>query len=318
MKRRVARWVFAGLVVWGGVLSLGGVSGCSNSFTGTTIDPMLLEVWDENADQLRAEQAKRAAAKRVERIAAKQAAAREKEIARKKREKEEEERRKNEPPPLQIDSNKVAQMQRQALNAQGDSTDSFIQRQNRVTHWMDEFHAMWYCRMDNAVRLVDTKWLKKDGQPYDYELSTFYLRVLSRVGGRSQDDAFDFKVRFSGDVALPGLEDKLHLVLNNVARDTLPGQDPLDQERQASVGVRTMWRSIRNSELSLGGGLRWRSNVPVVYGELDWRWHKDIMGGKRCMGSWTGDGTTISWGESSVWIPVDSGSVMTALANGSV
>jgi len=273
MRRKWTAWRrLGGIHLLLGLWLIAG-SGCQEHSTGRTIDPMFLEVWDENAETLKAERDAEVARIRKE-IAA------EKELARIKKKQMEAEKRKNEPPSLQIDSNKVHRMQMAVLEDQQEHAEAVIQKENSFTHWLDGFHQMWYCRLDNTVRRMDTMWLKQDGQPYDYELSTFYLRILSRVGGRSDDDTYDFKVRFSGDVALPGLENKLHLVLDNVARDALPGQDPLDQERQASVGVRTMWRTVLNSELSLGGGLRWRSNVPVVYGELDWRWHKDIKGGK--------------------------------------
>jgi len=230
---------------------------------------MLLEVWDENINQLRAEREAEAA----------QAAA-DKQLAHEKKLQAEAEKLKNEPPPLYVDSNTVRRLQQEAIKEQHMCAPDTISKQNNFTDWLDEFHQLWYCRMDNAVRRVDTMWLKDDGRPYDYELSTFYLRLLGRVGGRSNDGTEDFKVRFSGDIALPGLENKLHLVLNNSVRDSLPGADPLTQQSEATLGVRTMWRQLRHSQFSLGGGLKWRSSVPVVYGELDWQYKRDLAGGE--------------------------------------
>jgi len=290
---------------WGGIILLTGVwliagSGCREHSTGSTIDPMLLEVWDGDSETLKTARDAAAAQARKEAVAAKKKADAEKELARLKKKQLEDEKRKNEPPPLQVDSNKVHQMQMAALQDQQEYDQAVIQKDNSFTHWLDGFHQMWYCRLDNAVRLVDTKWLREDGEPYNYELSTFYIRALARVGGRSNDNEYDFKLRVSGDIALPGLEDKLHLVLNNVARDALPGEDPLEQKSQASIGVKTAWRSVRNSELSLGSGLRWRSSAPVLYLELDWRWQKDFLGGRFSLdprGFWFSDdglGQTIS------------------------
>lgn len=183
-------------------------------------------------------------------------------------------------PYLQLDPTKIHCLQRQEIAAQSECDTAGPRRQNRFTRWLDGFHERMFCRMDNAVRRVDTMWLREDAvAPYGYELSTFKLRTLTRVGGRGNEKDYEVKVRFSGDVALPGLERKLHLIFDNAGRDSLPGTDPLKQEADTRLGIRTMWRSIRNSELSLGSGLRWRSSSPVVYLDLDWRWKRDVQGG---------------------------------------
>ncbi len=72
--------------------------------------------------------------------------------------------------------------------------------------------------MDNAVRSIDTRWLKED-TPYDAELSTFKLALHTRAGGRSSKKDFDLKARVRADVALPGLENKLHLLFESASHD---------------------------------------------------------------------------------------------------
>ncbi len=179
---------------------------------------------------------------------------------------------------LKLDPRKVLALQMQALNAQSDKEGALIQRQNRATRWLDNFHRCWYCRMDNAVRRVDTQFLTEDAR-YDPELSTFKLKLMTRMGGKSSEGDFDMKVRFRADVALPGLEKRLHLFLDNAGRDSLPGQDPMKQESDTRLGVRAALKTMKDSELSLGGGLRWREAHPVAYTALDWMWDWKLDGG---------------------------------------
>lgn len=206
---------------------------------------------------------------------------------------------------LMLDPEKVLELQMQAIDAQADLAGTegiFIGPRSRFARRTDEFHKRWYCRMDNAVRRVDTMWLTEEIQPYDYELSTFKLKTLARVGGRGNDKEYEVKVRFSADVALPGLEKKLHLFVDNAGRDTLPGKDPMEKEADTRLGARAI-QPLRLSELDLGGGLRWRNSGPVVFADLDWRWKWDLKGGKLRLtprGFWYSDEgfgqtTTLAW-----------------------
>ncbi|MGD9782858.1 MAG: hypothetical protein AB7V14_12030 [Kiritimatiellia bacterium] len=176
---------------------------------------------------------------------------------------------------LKLDPSDVLALQMRAIREQQQDENAFIQRRNRATCWMDDAHAKAYCWMDNAVRKVDVKWLAED-DPYNPELSTFKLRTLARVGGRGNEQDSEILVRFRADVALPGLEKKLHLYVDNAGRDSLPGADPMKQESDTRLGVRTVVRMIKNTELNLGGGLRWRDSNPVVYTALEWPWTREM------------------------------------------
>jgi hypothetical protein len=88
---------------------------------------------------------------------------------------------------------------------------------------------------DNAVRWLDTMWLAEDA-PYDNELSTLKLRTVARVGGRRSEGTADFKVRVRVDMALPGLERKLRLFVDNSDLDALPGADPLKEKTTPASG----------------------------------------------------------------------------------
>ena len=172
----------------------------------------------------------------------------------------------------------VQTLQTQSLHAQQGQDATSVRRQNGFTRWLDKSHQRLYRRMDNAVRWLDTKWLAEDA-PYENELSTFNLRTIARVGGRSSEGEGDFKVRFRADVALPGLERKLRLIVDNSDLDALPGADPLKQQNDTRIGARVLLRPAKDSELDAGGGLKGRHSRPVGYVDLEWRWERKLGDG---------------------------------------
>lgn len=172
----------------------------------------------------------------------------------------------------------VQWLQMESLYAQQGQDSISVRRQNGFTMWLDKTHQQWYCRMDNAVRWLDTMWLAED-EPYENELSTMNLRTIARVGGRRSEGEADFKVRVRVDMALPGLERKLRLIVDNSDPVALPGADPLKQKTSTRIGARVLLRPVRDSKLSAGGGLKWRSSNPVGYVDVDWRWEHRLANG---------------------------------------
>ena len=205
-------------------------------------------------------------------------------------------------PKLKLPPERVLKLQLRELKEQNEPHDVGPRHVNGFTRRLDAYHRRLYCLMDNAVRTVDLKWLAED-KPYEPELSTFRLRLYSRYGGRSSDKTSDFKIRFRGDMALPGLERKLHLVLDNAGRDSLPGTDPMKKESDPRLGLTAMFKGLDGGDLSVGGGLRWRAARPVAYLSLDWRWERPLGAGKFCLDPrafyYTDDGlgqqTVVTW-----------------------
>ena len=170
---------------------------------------------------------------------------------------------------LKLDPSKVLALQMQALDVQRAEDEAAIHPCNCFTKWLDGVHEHLYRGLDNAVRWLDTKWAAAD-TPYEYQLSHFKLNALARVGGRSSDSDFEYKLRFRGDLALPGLERRLHLTLDTDANEDLPGADPLKRPENKRLGLRAMLKELKNSELNLGGGLKWRDSRVVTYTSLEW------------------------------------------------
>lgn len=176
---------------------------------------------------------------------------------------------------LKIDDSRVRMLQLQTLREQEGLDAAGDRSQNGFTRRLDEFHQRWYCRMDNAVRRADTMWLS-ESMIYDYELSTFALRTLTRIGGRSNKREFECKVRFRADAALPGLEKQMRLFVDNAGRNALPGADSLKQEDDTRLGLRAMWETFLHNQLDLSAGLRFSSSKPVVFADLEWEMKRDL------------------------------------------
>lgn len=196
----------------------------------------------------------------------------------------------------------VQTLQVESLYDQQGQDTTAVRHQNGFTRWLDQTHQLWFCRLDNAVRWLDRKWLAED-EPYDHELSTLNLRTIARIGGRRSEEEADFKVRVRVDMALPGLERKLRLFIDNSDLDKLPGADPLKQKTSTRIGARVLLQPVRDSKLSAGGGLKWRHSKPVGYADVDWRWERRLAAGNLSLtprgyyftdNGW-GQMTTVAW-----------------------
>ena len=183
-----------------------------------------------------------------------------------------------EPAPLTPDPTKVLTLQLQQISEQHEGQTALDRHSNRFTRWLDCIHQRTFCCMDNLIRRADTMWLS-ERMMYDYQLSTFALRTETRYGGRSNKKEFESKVRFRVDAALPGLEERLRLFLDNSGRNELPGSDSLKQEDDTRLGIKTVWDTYFHNQLDLSTGLRFSDSKPVVFADLEWEW-------KREMGRW--------------------------------
>ncbi len=173
-----------------------------------------------------------------------------------------------------LDPDAVLAAQRQALEGQQadyDGVDPW--GETRFTRWLDRTHEALFCRLDNAVRRLDTMWLP-EGADYDYKVSTFRVRFLTRVGGRGIEGDYNVKVRVNTRLALPGLQRELYLFVDNTGRDDLPGSDPLQQESDTRIGLRSVREFARQIKVDIDGGFRFRSSRPVFYAEtrLNKKW----------------------------------------------
>jgi hypothetical protein len=114
---------------------------------------------------------------------------------------------------------------------------------------------------------------------YEHELSSFVLSLSGRAGGRSNKRDYDSKVRFRASIALPSIEDRFRLVVDNLGRDDLPGTDPMLREDEFRLGVSSSWKSFFGNRWDIGGGIRFHRFNPIGYVDLTWDWSADWANG---------------------------------------
>ena len=82
------------------------------------------------------------------------------------------------------------------------------------------------------------------------------------------------------DTALPGLEQRFHLVFDNHGRDTLPGRDPMARESDWRIGLMGGWNVLRHAKFDLDGGIRLRSLKAVGYADAAVKWNFPLATGQ--------------------------------------
>jgi hypothetical protein len=180
---------------------------------------------------------------------------------------------------IDLDTDRIRAEQSRVLREQDAAPDEALYAStNAFTEDMDLWHARAFRMLDNSVRTLDL-WGAADDAGYSPEISTFVLALLARAGGRGDDGDFDAKARFGADLALPGLEHRLHLFVDNMGRDELPGADMMKRDDNVRVGIHALHDSIWAERVDFGGGLRLRHGKPVGYVDIAWDWSRPIAEG---------------------------------------
>jgi hypothetical protein len=152
--------------------------------------------------------------------------------------------------------------------------DALYTGDNGFTETIDRWHANAFRWLDDAIRAIDLRFASS-GTAYEHGISSYSVSFLGRVGGRGHDGKSGAKARFRAALALPGLERRVHLVVDNAGRDELPDDDPMNRESDLRVGIQSAWKS----RWKLGGGARWRHSRPVGYVDLERPWSHALAGG---------------------------------------
>ena len=158
-----------------------------------------------------------------------------------------------------VEDARAAQQEALAEQAKGGEEALVGPREEGAWAWLDEIHDETYRLLDNLVRTLDLSWTR-EGDEYEADLSSFAFGGMMRAGGRGKQKDFTAKVRFRMDAALPGLQRRFHLILDNAGRDNLPGSDPMEKENDLRVGIKSVWETWVGADFDLGGGT-WKWEV---------------------------------------------------------
>ncbi len=94
--------------------------------------------------------------------------------------------------------------------------------------------------------------------------SVFELGLSVQFNDNAQE--FKFTPSFAARLALPNTEKRLHIVIDNLNPEALPGSDATEREGDFGVGLRGYLVNTPVSSLHLGGGVKFRGGAPVGYG----------------------------------------------------
>ena len=174
---------------------------------------------------------------------------------------------------LDLDDIRAAQTAALAEQARDDDSAWFAPDAFAFLPYLDTIHDRTFILLDNLIRILDLFWAIP-GVDYHAELSSLSLTPMFRVGGRGDDGDFELKLKLRADTALPGLERRFHLIVDNAGRNTLPGTDPMTRKEDWRLGIKSAWDTWTGAEFDLGGGIRFHSKKPVGYGEasIEWEW----------------------------------------------
>ncbi len=181
-----------------------------------------------------------------------------------------------------IDEVRTAQNAALAEQARDDDSAWFAPDSFAFLPYLDTLHDHTFILLDNLIRILDLSWTIP-GVDYHAELSSLALTPMFRVGGRGDDGDFELKLKLRADTALPGLERRFHLIVDNAGRNTLPGTDPMTRKEDWRLGIRSAWDTWTDAKFDLGGGLRFRSHKPVGYGEASLEWDWALADGDLCL-----------------------------------
>ncbi len=105
-----------------------------------------------------------------------------------------------------------------------------------LTNRLERFHEHVYMRLNGAVNKVDTMFGSSEPLEGENTNSTFRLTLYTEVKTGSRND-FSISPDYEVDFRLPRLEKLLHIFVNNIAPDKMPGQNPLESQKSTYIGL---------------------------------------------------------------------------------
>lgn len=144
---------------------------------------------------------------------------------------------------------------------------------NTAQH-LDHLHDDLNDRMQQVTRNLDS-FFKRPDAPETVTNSTGRIRLSLRA---KDADGISPNAAFSGKVAMPYAEERLHLFVDNIKRGTLPDdQQPSYTDESVQVGARLrLWDQLR-SRLHLEGGIRFHG-IPDPFSQLEFEYERKLDG----------------------------------------
>ncbi len=162
-----------------------------------------------------------------------------------------------------IDKNAQAQKEIEIKRQQ--SGEEEIVNNNYATNWLDSFHDTLFITVQGQITRADTLFVKKKQSVVETPHSNFELAIYSEIEhGSSNGFAFAINPKFDIDLAIPNLERSLKLYVNTTPIGSLPGVDPVEEDNQLHIGIKSV---LERPE-------PWLPKLSTSIG-IDWNWPPD-------------------------------------------
>lgn len=143
-----------------------------------------------------------------------------------------------------------------------------------TTQQLDQFHDDLNLRFQRITRSLDS-FFKRPDEPESVTNSTGRIRLSLRI---KDADGLSPNAAFSGKIAMPYAEERLHLFVDNIKRGALPGaEDQTTRDDTVQVGARLWLLNRLRSHLHLEGGVRFHG-IPDPFTQLEFEYERKLDG----------------------------------------
>lgn len=139
---------------------------------------------------------------------------------------------------------------------------------------LDQWHDQMDAQLQRVARKLDS-FFKRADDPESTGKSTGRVRLMLNI----QDaETPSLNAAFSGKLALPCAEERLHLFVDNIKRGALPGaEDPTTSDNTLQAGLRFWLLRELRSRLSFESGVKFRG-IPDPFGQVEFQYERKLDG----------------------------------------
>jgi hypothetical protein len=156
------------------------------------------------------------------------------------------------------EAQKEIEIKRQKSGAELIVNDSY------ATNWLDNFHDSLFITVQGQITRADTMFVQNKQSLLNTPHSNFEISLYTEMEQGGDGVSFAIEPKFDIDLAIPNLEESLKLYVSTTPIGSLPGIDPIEEERQLHIGIQS---TIARPD-------SWWPRLSTSVG-VDWDWPPD-------------------------------------------